>query len=109
LHYDLHKGFGTGSKTGQHPHMGFHAAGQRLQVVASLQAGHDTALGMARGDVFELLGDPGIVVFDQAHLAQVVFPVGIKTGADQQQFRRKGVQRLQPLRADQGANSVPLV
>ena len=41
---------------------------------------------MAQRHVLDALGDPCVILLHQPHLAQVVFAVGIKTRADENQL-----------------------
>ena len=61
--------------------MGLDTAGQGIQVIAALQATDDAAFRMLGRDVFEPGGDPAVVFFYQAHLAEIILTVGIEPGA----------------------------
>ena len=81
--------------------MRLNAAAQRAQVVAALKAGDDALLGVASGDRFEAIRDPGVILLDQAHLPQVVFAVRIEPGADENHLRAMGLQARHPVGVNQ--------
>jgi hypothetical protein len=55
-------------------------------------------------DVLDLPRDPGVVLLDQAQLAQVVFPVGVEAGADEDHLGLEGFQPRHPGLLDQLAH-----
>ena len=63
---------------------------------------------MGTRHVFQLLGDPGVIGFDQAHLTQVIVAVGIKASADKYHLRRKRMHARQPLALHQCAHRIAL-
>ena len=76
--------------------MGFHATRQGAEHIATFQAGDDASLAKAPRYFFELLSHPDVVVFYQAHLAHIVFAVGIKASADENHLWLKGFEARQP-------------
>ncbi|KAG1305847.1 hypothetical protein G6F62_015512 [Rhizopus arrhizus] len=79
-----------------------HTAAQGGQVVTALQRADDPPLAVAFSHLHELLGDPGVVGFDQTHLAHVVLAVGIEARRHQDQFRTMGLKPGQPGVGDDG-------
>src|SRR6185369_7339554 len=67
----------------QHAQMGGDAARERAQVVAAFEARDDAARGVPVGDRPDLLGDPAIVVLDEAELAELVFAMRIEPRRDE--------------------------
>src|SRR5205085_10221847 len=59
------------------------AARQRAQVVATLQARDDAAVRVLVGNGPDPFGDPGVVVLDQAELAELVVAVRVEAGRDE--------------------------
>jgi hypothetical protein len=67
--------------------MRFNTSGQSTEVVAPFQATHDAAMGMFLRNVFDALGHPHIVLLNQAQLAQIIFPMSVKSCTDKNEFR----------------------
>jgi len=71
-------------------------ARQGRQGIAAFQQGHDAPVGTLRSYGLELLGDPHVVGLDQAEGTHVILVVRIKTGRDEEHFRRVVAQGRHP-------------
>src|SRR5690606_19155877 len=74
-----------------------YAASQRREAVAALQATHDPAAGMIAGDLHDLLGQPGVIGFHQAHLSHLVFAMCIKACRHQYELGTMRMQSRHPV------------
>jgi hypothetical protein len=66
--------------------MGGGARRQRFEIVAALERGDETALAMPRRASGELLGDPGVIAFDQHELRQGVGTMRVESGGNQEEI-----------------------
>src|SRR6185369_1608734 len=91
----------AGSRAREDAHVGGDAARERAQVVAALEARDDAARGVLVGHCLDLLGDPAVVVLDEAELAELVVAVRIEPGGDEDHLRLERVEALHPVFLDQ--------
>lgn len=84
----------------QSPDMGFDAAAERIQLVATLEHGDDTTSTVSVSNTPNLPRDPGVIILDPRKTGDLVIHMRIETGRDQNQLRPVHIERRQPARDD---------